>query len=297
MGVLRKVVAGAINITIHPHSPETYVKLIRSASRNEASVQLRHDLFGRLAHVTKVKDKLGNDETIIAGDIYKYVDIDLKGNWYDIDTRDVASDSEKDKINIPEQLKPDLAVFSFVFYPKNHLLVYQAYDAGKVLTPNYAEKIVRESLNSTALQAKYGIVNVKHLPETDKVEEIISLNKITEITLDSRRPNPDDLKSAERKFHDRLKKINAKTEVRTYKADEGETLKPDSILKNEMRISAKNGDTTVKHIDENDRKVVHTTVEHPLTREKFFDPEKSLFVDVFEELANNIRIKIENWIK
>jgi hypothetical protein len=297
MATPRKLVVGAINITMHPHTPDLYVKLLKSASRNETSVQLRHDLFGRIAHVKERTDNYNKDEKIIEGDLYKYVDIDLKGNWYDIDTRDVASDLEKEKINIPKQLKPDLAVFSFVFYPKNHLLVYQAYDTGKNLTPLYAEKIVRESLNTTSLAAKYGIINVTHLPETDKVEEIINLNKITSITLQSRRPNPDDLKSAERKYHDRLKKINAKTEVKTYKADEGESLKPDNVLKNEMRIAAKNGDTSVTHIDENDRTAIHTTISHPLTRVEFYDIDKSIFIDVFEELANTIRNKIADWIK
>jgi hypothetical protein len=296
MAVFRKVVVGAINITMHPHSPKSYIKLLKSASKNATSVRLRHDLFGRIAHVSERVDQHNEGETIVEGDLYKYIDIDLTGNWYDIDTRDVASDSEKDKINIPEQLKPDLAVFSFVFYPKNHLLVYQAYDTGKKLTPLYAEKIVRESLNSSNLSKKYGVINVTHLPETDKVEEIINLKRITSITLDSRRPNPDDLRNAERKYHDRLKKINAKTEIKTFKADEGESLKPDEELKNEMRIAAKNGDTSVTHIDENDRKSVLTTAQHPLTRTDFFNPETSLFFDVFESLANNIRVKISNWI-
>ncbi|HBB8672471.1 TPA: DUF4747 family protein, partial [Escherichia coli] len=41
----KKLTYGAVNITMHPHSPEKYVELFRMARKNARNVNLRGDSF------------------------------------------------------------------------------------------------------------------------------------------------------------------------------------------------------------------------------------------------------------
>jgi hypothetical protein len=298
MALSKKLVVGAINITIHPHSPKKYINLIKYAGKKQIPIKIRKNLFGSIGNVHSLS-KHPHDENAtppIMGNIYKYIDIDIEGNWFDIETRDLASDKDKESIYIPKKLKPNLDMLSFIFYPDEHLMVYESYETKNSITPQYAEKIIRESLNSDELITQYGIVNVKHHPETDKVDEIINLKDITSIYLETRRPNPDGLNGAEVKFKKRMEKLNAKTEIREYKADDSETLKPDNELKTDIRIAARNGEASIIHIDDNSKKVTHSTKSHPLMRTDFYDPEKILLQHTFVNLANKIRKHLSVWV-
>jgi hypothetical protein len=298
MATLKKLTVGAINITIHPHTAEKYIEVIKKAGKNKTPVKLRKDLFGTLTNVKQFSDGAFKECKVqpVEGDLIKYVDINLQGNWWDIETKDVANDVDKEKINIPKNLKPNLEVLSFIFFPDEHLLIYESYETSNSLTPSYAEKIVRNALNSPDIVSKYGIINVKHHPETDAVDKLIELKKITNIQLETRRPNPDGLKSAERKVHDRLAKLNAKTEIKEYKADENEFLTPDIELTNEIKIAARNGEASLVNINENDRKELHSTKSHPLTRTDFYNPDIILLQHAFLELATKVKKHIVSWI-
>ncbi|HFW2858075.1 TPA: DUF4747 family protein, partial [Salmonella enterica subsp. enterica serovar Virchow] len=45
MARAKKLTYGAVNITMHPHSPEKYVELFRMARKNASNVNLRGDSF------------------------------------------------------------------------------------------------------------------------------------------------------------------------------------------------------------------------------------------------------------
>lgn len=68
---------------------------------------------------------------------------------------------------------------------------------------------------------------------------MLSLRGITNLTLITKRPNPDDLRTTERKVHDRLKKWNASQEERTLKSMDGDELHLDKELKLEARLQQK----------------------------------------------------------
>lgn len=53
----KKLTYGAVNITMHPHSPEKYVELFRMARKNARNVNLRGTL-SRLYHTFILTGKI-----------------------------------------------------------------------------------------------------------------------------------------------------------------------------------------------------------------------------------------------
>lgn len=54
----KKLTYGAVNITMHPHSPEKYVELFRMARKNARNVNLRGGTLSRLYHTFILTGKI-----------------------------------------------------------------------------------------------------------------------------------------------------------------------------------------------------------------------------------------------
>lgn len=226
MARAKKLTYGAVNITMHPHSPEKYIELFRMARKNASNVNLRGDSFATLSYFYPYKKGQAHSEPF-EGEVLKYTDIDVDGDWFDIVKKDIASDEEKGRINIPDNLKPNVARFSFVFLPVSHLLVYEMQDKNRHLTSRQMESFLNGIFSHEKIIEKFGKVNVTALTEPDSVERMLSLKGITCINMVTRRPNPDDLASAESIMQKRFKRIGVIEEDKTYKSERGQEIKPD----------------------------------------------------------------------
>jgi hypothetical protein len=87
----------------------------------------------------------------------------------------VASDEEKDRIVIPENLKPNVARFSFVFLPASHLLVYEMQDKSRNLTPRQMVSFITGIFSNEKIIKKFGKINVTILTEPESVQRMLSL--------------------------------------------------------------------------------------------------------------------------
>ncbi|EHC8927861.1 DUF4747 family protein, partial [Salmonella enterica subsp. enterica serovar Typhimurium] len=205
------------------------------------------------------------------GEILKYTDIDVNGDWFDIVKKDIASDEEKERINIPDNLKPNVARFSFVFLPASHLLVYEMQDKSRHLTSRQIESFLNGIFSHERIIEKFGKVNVTILTEPDSVERMLSLKGITCINMVTRRPNPDDLASAESVMQKRFKRIGVIEEDKTYKSERGQEIKPDGELKQDALIASRNGEVSIRRINEAGLVEVHASSDVPLQRVEPYD--------------------------
>lgn len=273
MARAKKLTYGAVNITMHPHSPEKYVELFRMARKNASNVNLRGDSFATLSYFYPYKKGQVISEPF-EGEILKYTDIDVNGDWFDIVKKDIASDEEKERINIPDNLKPNVARFSFVFLPASHLLVYEMQDKSRHLTSRQIESFLNGIFSHEGIIEKFGKVNVTILTEPDSVERMLSLKGITCINMVTRRPNPDDLASAEsvmQKRFKRFKRIGVIEEDKTYKSERGQEIKPDGELKQDALIASRNGEVSIRRINEAGLVEVHASSDVPLQRVEPYD--------------------------
>ncbi|MFB2863049.1 DUF4747 family protein [Aeromonas sp. MdU4] len=292
----KKIEFGAINITTHPHSPENYLKLFRAARRLESNARLRGDQFGRIGLIHKLDNNQG-DKGPIAGEILKFTDIDIEGEWFNVKSKSVATEDDMADIYIPENLKPNLSRFSFIFFPEDHILIYEGFYDGKVLSPTLAETFFEKILNHESMTKKFGPVFVTHIPDANIIDDMLALGNITSLTLTTKRPNPDDLKTTERKVHDRLKRWNAAQEDRTLKAIDGGELHLDDELKLEAKVAAKNGIVELKRYNHEGMKETHSTKDHPMRRTEYYNPNSVLPFEILREMAFSLKKEISAWMR
>ncbi len=157
------------------------------------------------------------------------------------------------------------------FLPASHLLVYEMQDKGRHLTSKQIENFLNGIFSHERIIEKFGKINVTILTEPDNVERMLSLKGITCINMVTRRPNPDDLASAESIMQKRFKRIGVIEEDKTYKSERGQEIKPDSELKQDALIASRNGEVSIRRINEAGLVEVHASSDLPLQRVESYD--------------------------
>ncbi|MCL1076500.1 DUF4747 family protein [Shewanella dokdonensis] len=292
----KKVEVGAINITIQPHTPEKYIQLFKEAVRLKRPIKLRGDRHALLANMYKIRDDQ-EDNGPITGDIYCFTSIDVDGDWFNTDTGKLAEDELLEGIDIPENLKPNGARFTYIFYPQEHLLFYEAYYNQKSLGAVTAQKFLHTLFNQKSLQDKYGVVDVTHIPEKEQLEKalMIPFKEMVEMTFT--RPNPDNLEEAEANFLNRMDKLNVAKLEQSYKAVKGMAIEMDPDMIQDAKISARNGTLMIKGKDEASKPVKFSTVDHPLRHIEYYDPKQQITFDVLVGISQRLKDVIKRWLE
>jgi len=294
----KKMVVGALNITMHPHSPQKYVDLFRAASRNKTPVKIYGDQSGLLVGAGKLdeslfsKSKSKTSLNPISGDIFKFADIDLDSEWFNTETNKFASDGELKDLSLPENLKPNSSRFSYIFYPNNHILVYEGYYNGKSLAPQNAVRFFENLLNAAPLQRKFGKIDVTHEPETDALDQALNMKHKDRITMVINRPNADHLAEAERDFLKQLTELNAEKQEISYKAASQDGLKLTKSVETIARVAARNGEVSVRGKDGSNKPQEFSTKNHPLIETEYYNPDASIPFSIFSSIAERIKDEI-----
>jgi hypothetical protein len=273
----KKIVVGALNITMQPHSPTKYVELIRAASRLKKPAKIFGDQFGLLVGARKLDT--ASDASPICGDLYT-------------STNQFASLDELEDVKLPEYLKPNSSKFSYVFYPQNHILIYEGYYDGNTLSPSNVVRFFENMFNAQTIKRRFGKIDVTHEPETDALDKALRMKHKDKISMIIKRPNPDDLAGAEREVLKRLRAINAEKQEISYKAANADGLELDQEIETLARVAARNGDVYVKGRDIENRPQEFSTKEHPLLETEYYDPGSELPFSVFNAIAERVKNEI-----
>ena len=286
----KKIIVGALNITMQPHSPAKYIDLMKAASRIKKPAKIFGDQFGLLAGARKTNTAI--ELSPIGGDIYKFANIDLESEWFNTTTNKFASSDELEDINLPEYLKPNSSRFSYIFYPKNHILIYEGYYDGHTLSPSNAVRFFENILNYPSLQSRFGKIDVTHEPATDALEDALQMKHKDKITMVIKRPNPDDLAGAEREVLQRLGSMNAEKQEVSYKAANPDGLTLNKEVETLARVAARNGEVYVKGKDIENIPHEYSTKKHPLLEIDYYDPALDLASTIFNAIADRVKSEI-----
>jgi len=194
-------------------------------------------------------------------------------------------------------LKPNVGRFTFIFLPVSHLLVYEMQDGNKNLSSKQVELFLNKIFSDEKIVKRFGSVNVTVLTEPDSVEKILSLNGITCINMVTRRPNPDDLATAESVMQKRFRRLGVIEEDKTYKSDRGEEIKPDKELKQDALIASRNGEVSVRRINDDGYVEVHSTNTLPLRRIEPFDADVTSVTELLIMKAQSLRDEFKRLLK
>lgn len=241
MARLGKYSAAVINIRIPEPFSRDYSLLLQDISKLKVGYKVRGTTFIALTFFNYEENR---------GKFSRYTDIDLDGEWFNTDTFDAAEEDETAKIELPENLKPNLTEFTFKLFPERHLLTFLTKVPGKTrLTPSFIEKYLKLVCSHETITSKYGDVETTIVKDLDNVSRIVSSETLRHLKIVVRKPNTDDLSGKLRKvIEKRLNKNSANRITEEFFADKGDVLTPTDRTKALAGIGATTGEVYADEI-------------------------------------------------
>uniref|UniRef100_UPI003F802A65 DUF4747 family protein n=1 Tax=Xanthomonas sp. 0924 TaxID=2835534 RepID=UPI003F802A65 len=271
MGRLRVVPISVLNIAMHaPHSPEGYVSLMTHLFSLQKIITIRTitgALLGSMEPIHPSKPING-----ITGEILQFTNIDPTEPWFDLNSREEASDKDVRKIVIPEHLKPNLARFAYVFYPEGHRLYVQTRSKNRTIGIKTVKSFI-EALLVDPRMSEFPRIEVTVVPDKDTVKAIFRIKHLTKLDMTIVRPNADELDEAEQRVLDRLARQNANKMEIILQTDPSGSLNPDADTKTLAGIASTNGKVVGRGKDSMGRSVELSTADHPLQEYARFNDE------------------------
>lgn len=292
----KKTVVGALNITIQPHTPQRYVDMFKTVYRLGKTAKVYSDRFGVLSTMYPL-DRDQGELYGLTGDIFTFTNIDPDAPWFNMATNSVATDDDLGEINIPEHMKPNSARFSYIFFPEEHLLFYEGYYDGNVISPTTVTKFIDRLLNNKNINSEYGIVDVTHVPDKDELTDALQLPFKDSIEMVIHCPNADDFSETEQRVMARMTALNVESKKEIYKARADRSIEMDDELVAMSHVAAKNGSLTVKGKDVANRPVEYKTTEHPWTQTEYYNPDATLPFEIISALARQMKGVITEWFR
>ena len=273
-----KIEVSAVNIRI----PESHERDYSGLLNLLASLQRGVRVYGE----TYLAISLYNAEENI-GIISKYTEIDIDGEWFDLDDFDTASPERVGEIKIPESLKPNHSQFYFSLDVDLHVVAFSTYAESKGLSSRSVERYFKEILSADEVTEKYGRVASDIVKSYGAVESILTLPDLKELRIVIRRPNTDDIGGGLAKIiEERLRAQNADEYEEILKAKGSNNLEPNKRTADLAFVAAENGQVKGKSLVNGVMTDADTT-DRPLTEGTTYKPDQPELA-VFRIIANKV---------
>lgn len=268
---MRSIRISALNIVTHPHSPQTYVDLLKDVYSFGKSVRYRANHYGMLGYVHELKE--GEPLEGIYGEIHRFIDFSTDEPWINLKNHKKADKADMTAMVLPEYLRPGFNSCRFAFFPNRHRFFFESKTEGnKSISAKTMRDLMDGLLNQLALRKKYGEVTVIVEPTSESVERIFQIHRLERLDMEINLPNADELNAAERKVLLRLANQNAKKEEISLVASSGMSLNPDDDTKTLANVAAVNGVAMGRGKTANNKRVFESTIDHPWEETVEFNP-------------------------
>ncbi|MEM9310903.1 MAG: DUF4747 family protein [Pseudomonadota bacterium] len=240
------------------------------------------------------------DQESNIGVISKYTEIEIDGEWFDLQTFDVANEFALDELNIPEHLRPNLSQYWFTLVPELHLFVFSSYSESKSLSANLVSRYFEGALNWNEIVEQFGYVESDIVQSYDEVEKILALDSLVEIDLLIRQPNPDEMdEGLAKEIKERIKQQKADELREILRSKTRNRIEPNERTKKLGALAAENGRLKARAI-ENGVMRDYDTTETPLHVAETYGPEESertvfrRLVDELGGMVSSARAKLKD---
>lgn len=273
-----------INLKIHPHAPNLYANMLQTVYSKKIVRQIRGADNGMIGSFYK---DMYEAHGILYGSFYKFLDINPKGKWLDINGFKKIDPEDTGKLPVPENLKPNLKEIGYVFYPGKHRLAFESKD----ISPNSILSLCRNLFSEKSIMEEFGQVDIS-LEATDQViKQILSIPRITNLSINFTRPNNDDTTGHRDAIQKRIEAQNLRSLKQTLTTTDKEGILPDEETKALMEIARSNGHVTATGYA-GKKKIEYSTTRHPIKKRMKYDPEIQTQTSAMIELSNNLIEKI-----
>ncbi len=275
-----KIEVAAVNLRIPDSHDRDYTALICELANLQRGVKVYGHSFVAIRLFLPEENHLG----LIA----KYTEIDIDGDWFDLEDFDAAKPEKLDEINIPDGLKPNLAQFYFQLFPDDHIIVVSSYAESKSLSTRSVERYFKEALSWPEITEKFGRVEIDIVKNYRAVDELLSLPDLKEVKIVVRRPNTDDLdEDLASVIEERLKENNGDQYEETIKSNDSDNLTPSARTHALGKVAAENGEVHTKSLV-NGVMTHNQSASTPLIERTTYDPSDSE-LNVFQRLSDKVR--------
>lgn len=282
-----RIRVAALNITTDPHSPAIYSGLVKAAYELNRKIQIAGDLYAILGFFRQAG---ANAASPGSGEIYRFIDIDPAADWFDLRKRKPATDAELESVNIPDHLKPHLQRLPYVFFPRNHRLVFATHWKNGAMAPTRVCNFFETLLNDPRLRNGFSTVNVTVEQEPHELETIFALHQLRELQIEIKRPNADTDEGIEKEILDQMRAENAAKQTVILDAEHDRSLKPSQRTKVTAKLAVSNGKVIAKGRDQDDVARELHTEQHPRIETFDIDQDKQPFLTRLVDQA-------EKWVK
>ncbi|MDH4746530.1 DUF4747 family protein [Sphingomonas sp. CBMAI 2297] len=275
-----KLEVSAINIRIPDTHNRDYRALIERLAGLRRGVRVYGDSYVAIKFFSSDQEDMG----IIA----KYTEIDIDGDWFDLEDFDTATPERLEEISIPDALRPNLAQFYFQLFPDDHIVAVSTYAESKGLSTRSLLKYFREALSWREISEEFGRVEVDIVQNYHGVEELLALPYLKEVRIIIRRPNSDDVSGdLAAIIEERLKEQNGDEYEEVLRSKDSGDLEPNERTRKLGVVAAENGELRTKSII-NGIMTERKASDMPLTEGTRYKPEEPEMV-IFQSLAERIR--------
>lgn len=268
---MKRMTLSAINIAIHPHpTPEVYERVFKRAAKymkdRKQAIHVRGEQYATITYPLRVKSPYSNGDAF-AGDILKFTEIRLDGDWLDISTLESRSpDDVKDEISIPEELRPNLHRFAYAIFPDTHKIVFQVEIGDSKTSPNIIYNFFERLFNIKEIKGDADSIKLTIVPEKNKVEEILNIFQLKELKIILTKPNPDELDDLDVEFEKHLEQENAESYTQSYKSEKDGKLTPSNRTRKIAKLASTNGEVWGKGKDREGKVITETTKSHNMKK-------------------------------
>lgn len=279
----------ALNITIHPHSPELYLRLFNEVFQQRNKAKIRGTDWGTIGWMRPID--YDNQLNGIIGEFYKFLNIDPFDTWFNERDREVIEVDEDTNVEppVPDHLKPHLRKILFSFYPKNHRLIFER----KNISPYSAGVFLNGLLNTPESNKIFGDITVLVESSHKGIQAILEIPQKSRIEIYINLPNPDDTSEQEQRVLDRLNRVGARTLTEMYSSHRGETLLPDIEMEVLMNVAKSNGRVFARGY-EGETPVEKSTEDYPISMREIYDPKATGEREAIQRLSATIMREIRH---
>lgn len=286
----RTIELSAINVRLPaPHKAERYVALFEEAWKLKRSVKVHGDTSGMLGSVRQHKD----EPNLIRGDLYRFVELQLTGEWLDLETGKAVDGTIVREIKIPSNLRPNFHYFPYIFFVKHHRLVFMSKKESNVtMTPLMVERMLRHLFEHKNIKKKFGAIDVTVEPERETLNRIFSAPRLKRIEITVTPPNP--MGDVEEKLYARLEKLRAGIITEILHSRHPEGLRLDRDTKDLAKVAQSNGRVTATVADADGKATTLSTASHPLRVQASYDTQRSTAQHAFEAKSESVISEIQD---
>lgn len=254
-----------LNIKIHPHTPDLYHQMFKTAFSHRLVSKIRGVDSGMIG---SFREDQFEEKGVLFGYIFKFLNINPHEKWLNLSNFETIDPLETGELPVPETLKPNLRQIGYVFYPERHRLLFDS----TLITPGSALNFFKRLFGDQSIVSQFGPVDINIEATHEAIARILSIPQIKKLVIKFTRPNNDDTAGLEGAIQARIEGQNIKRFQQEASTDDAEGIVPDEETKALMNIARSNGSVFAMGYD-GDEKIEHSTIDHPIKERMLYYPD------------------------